>query len=394
MGGLPEDLQFELIEPLRELFKARERGRRRGLGLDDRQAGELCGQRIWRHTGWCTGPASSAAWLAVACVGAALAGSAQPQASGSQCVLRTACFLSYLTQDEVRALGRLLGVPEQFIERHPFPGPGLAVRIIGDVTGGQAAAPPSLLLPRCRLRLCLSRSVAATALLGSLAKGCVVTLCSGLLEQRWPCRPSAPVRPSARHARRFLCHRWPCTDCTALVSHGPAEGDRLDVLREVDEVFINAIREWGLYDKIWQAFAVFLPVRSVGEAPACGCSSCCASGSQDGLGSQRAAPRCSVLLRPVWDGSLLCCASPSSASSASSHPALQAYRATSAHTPTWWPCGQSPAATGAQRRTCAPLLLAAQRAVPSPPPQPACCWPAAGLVASSCLCTAACTAAA
>jgi len=37
------------------------------------------------------------------------------------------------------------------------------------------------------------------------------------------------------------------------------------VLREVDEVFINAIKEWGLYDKIWQAFAVFLPVRSVGE---------------------------------------------------------------------------------------------------------------------------------
>lgn len=43
------------------------------------------------------------------------------------------------------------------------------------------------------------------------------------------------------------------------------EGDRLDVLREVDEVFINAIKEKGLYHDIWQAFAVFLPVRSVGE---------------------------------------------------------------------------------------------------------------------------------
>lgn len=50
-----------------------------------------------------------------------------------------------------------------------------------------------------------------------------------------------------------------------FLSPTPAEGDRLDVLREVDEVFINAIKEWGLYDKIWQAFAVFLPVRSVGE---------------------------------------------------------------------------------------------------------------------------------
>lgn len=39
------------------------------------------------------------------------------------------------------------------------------------------------------------------------------------------------------------------------------EGDALDVLRDVDEVFIETIREWGLYDRIWQAFAVFLPVR-------------------------------------------------------------------------------------------------------------------------------------
>jgi GMP synthase (glutamine-hydrolysing) len=100
VGGLPEDLQFELIEPLRELFK-----------------------------------------------------------------------------DEVRALGRLLGVPEQFIARHPFPGPGLAVRVLGDVTLGNA----------------------------------------------------------------------------------------LDTLREVDEVYVNAIKEWGLYDEIWQAFAVFLPIRSVGK---------------------------------------------------------------------------------------------------------------------------------
>ena len=48
-------------------------------------------------------------------------------------------------------------------------------------------------------------------------------------------------------------------------SHHPVEGDCLDVLRDVDEVFISCIREWGLYDKIWQAFAVFLPIKSVGE---------------------------------------------------------------------------------------------------------------------------------
>jgi GMP synthase (glutamine-hydrolysing) len=77
---------------------------------------------------------------------------------------------------QVRAIGRLLGVPDQFIKRHPFPGPGLAVRVLGDVT----------------------------------------------------------------------------TD------------GKLDTLREVDEIFINTIREYNLYDEIWQAFAVFLPIKAVG----------------------------------------------------------------------------------------------------------------------------------
>lgn len=86
--------------------------------------------------------------------------------------------LKELFKDEVRALGRLpqLNVPEPFIKRHPFPGPGLAVRVLGDVT----------------------------------------------------------------------------------------EGNALEVLRQVDEVYVQCIRDWGLYDQIWQAFAVFLPVRSVG----------------------------------------------------------------------------------------------------------------------------------
>ncbi|KAE8055383.1 hypothetical protein FH972_012224 [Carpinus fangiana] len=84
--------------------------------------------------------------------------------------------LKLLFKDEVRQLGRILNVPESFLKRHPFPGPGLAVRVLGDVT----------------------------------------------------------------------------------------EGNALDILRQVDEIFIQSIKDAGLYDSIWQAFAVFLPVRSVG----------------------------------------------------------------------------------------------------------------------------------
>lgn len=98
VGGLPEELPFALIEPLRELFK-----------------------------------------------------------------------------DEVRSIGRELGLPEEMLTKHPFPGPGLAVRLLGEVTEG-----------------------------------------------------------------------------------------RLSLLRDADAIVVEEIRRAGLYEKVWQAFAVLLPVRSVG----------------------------------------------------------------------------------------------------------------------------------
>jgi GMP synthase (glutamine-hydrolysing) len=83
--------------------------------------------------------------------------------------------LRALFKDEVRALGRELGLPEAFVGRHPFPGPGLAIRCPGEVTR-----------------------------------------------------------------------------------------EKLEMLRLADDIFIEEIRRAGLYNEIWQAFAVLLPVRSVG----------------------------------------------------------------------------------------------------------------------------------
>ena len=83
--------------------------------------------------------------------------------------------LKDLFKDEVRKIGRDLGMPEEILQRQPFPGPGLAVRILGEVTP-----------------------------------------------------------------------------------------DRLAILRECDDIVVNEIKQAGLYTKIWQSFAVLLPVMSVG----------------------------------------------------------------------------------------------------------------------------------
>ncbi len=83
--------------------------------------------------------------------------------------------LRELFKDEVRALGEALGLPREMVWRHPFPGPGLAVRVCGAITQ-----------------------------------------------------------------------------------------ERLEILRKADAIFIEELRASGLYDKVWQAFAVFLPVRTVG----------------------------------------------------------------------------------------------------------------------------------
>jgi GMP synthase (glutamine-hydrolysing) len=83
--------------------------------------------------------------------------------------------LRELFKDEVRALGRELGLPEQMVKRHPFPGPGLAIRMPGEITQ-----------------------------------------------------------------------------------------EKLAVLRKADAIYLEEIRNAGLYDAIWQAFAVLLPVKSVG----------------------------------------------------------------------------------------------------------------------------------
>ncbi|WP_128546924.1 glutamine-hydrolyzing GMP synthase [Larkinella soli] len=83
--------------------------------------------------------------------------------------------LNTLFKDEVRAVGRTLGLPDNILKRHPFPGPGLAIRILGDITP-----------------------------------------------------------------------------------------EKVQILQEVDSLYINGLKKYGLYDQVWQAGAILLPIQSVG----------------------------------------------------------------------------------------------------------------------------------
>ena len=83
--------------------------------------------------------------------------------------------LKWLFKDEVRRVGRQMGMPEHLITRHPFPGPGLAVRILGDITP-----------------------------------------------------------------------------------------EKVRILQDADDIFIQGLRDWGLYDQVWQAGVILLPIKSVG----------------------------------------------------------------------------------------------------------------------------------
>ena len=88
--------------------------------------------------------------------------------------------MRYLFKDEVRSLGKKLNIPDNFIYKHPFPGPGLAVRIAGEVNENQ-----------------------------------------------------------------------------------------INILKHADKIFIDLLKEHDVYDKVWQAFAVLLPVKSVGVMGDC-----------------------------------------------------------------------------------------------------------------------------
>ncbi|MDD5102880.1 MAG: glutamine-hydrolyzing GMP synthase [Candidatus Peribacteraceae bacterium] len=171
--------------------------------------------------------------------------------------------LKELYKDEVRLLGEELGLPHELVERHPFPGPGLGVRILC------ADKPDTLSVDDVGIK----RWAGGWAVLPVKSVGVqgdgrtyrhALALFSqdpcGLTEQLWRLATEIPNR--RREFNRVLL----CTSSTEArpftFSPGAITQERTDLLREADAIVTEEMRRAGLYEKIWQFPVVLLPFGS------------------------------------------------------------------------------------------------------------------------------------
>ena len=189
VGGLPKDLQFKLVEPLRKLFK-----------------------------------------------------------------------------DEVRKLGSALGLPNEIIKRHPFPGPGLGVRVIGEVTKDRVSILQEAdhiyieILKKTGERIAVK--IKSHHNVGGLPKDLQFKLVEPL---RKLFKDEVRKLGSALWLPDEIIKRHPFPGPgLAIRILGEVNNEKLDCLRDADWIVRDEIKKAGLYNDIWQAFAVLLPVKTVG----------------------------------------------------------------------------------------------------------------------------------
>ncbi|MFA5318575.1 MAG: glutamine-hydrolyzing GMP synthase [Patescibacteria group bacterium] len=166
-------------------------------------------------------------------------------------------------KDEVRQIGRLLGLPQKMIDRHPFPGPGLAIRCLcnGKNQDGKID-PPSELQKICRqhniqFKILPLKSVGVQGDNRTYAHPAVVWREDGWDKLN---QISTQITNSAREVNRVLLL---LTDKESLIKSKLREAyltpERIRLLQETDAIVNQTIREYNLYDKIWQFPVVLIP---------------------------------------------------------------------------------------------------------------------------------------
>ena len=181
--------------------------------------------------------------------------------------------LAEFYKDEVRTLGRALGLPDALIDRHPFPGPGLAIRVLcsdRQQTSEQDADIDAAAQPAgCRAFLLPLRSVGVQGDSRSYAQ--LTVLHSGELDYEKLLPTATRITNRFRRTNRIVMALEPnAIDPAAWrIHHATLTPERVNVLQQADRIVTEFLREKGLYDEIWQCPVVLLPFsRGEGETVA------------------------------------------------------------------------------------------------------------------------------
>jgi len=178
--------------------------------------------------------------------------------------------LAELYKVEVRELGEKLGIPHELVWRHPFPGPGLGVRLlcsdgVGAIEGLDDIAP---LVAEEGRRFGLDaevlpiRSVGVKADLRAYEHPVLLT---GDVEWETLLRAASVLTAEVPGINRCIWNLQPFPPATAVPLAATTTNERLDVLREADHIVMEGLRRHGLYDEIWQCPTVLVPLDLAGD---------------------------------------------------------------------------------------------------------------------------------
>jgi len=178
--------------------------------------------------------------------------------------------LADLYKVEVRELGEKLGLPHALVWRHPFPGPGLGVRLLcstgdADLTGVEQAGPAVEAVGRqfgLDARLLPIRSVGVKADLRSYEHPVLV---SGHAPFETLLECAATVFRSVAGVNRCIWNLGPAITTAARPLAATVTRERLDLLREADAIVMTGLERHGLYESIWQCPTVLVPMEVDGR---------------------------------------------------------------------------------------------------------------------------------
>lgn len=190
--------------------------------------------------------------------------------------------LSELYKDEVREIGRQLNLPDELVDRWPFPGPGLSIRCLctdgkeSAVEGRNAEELAEIDQIKKQIEEHVERAGVTGEMLplksvgvqGDLRTYQHAVVIHNALDTEWAKLDNLAIRMvnNVQGVNRLVAHVAGDVDFSKMsLKEGYLTRDRLDILREADHIVFEQVQKHGLYDKIWQFPVILLPLTFTGK---------------------------------------------------------------------------------------------------------------------------------